>query len=125
MRSIYDVRPGVRWLAGGVIVAGAWQAGNGLVAVLPISVPGSIAGLGLLFLTFALFRRSFQISEPAGRLLLRHFPLFLYPLGAGFLSLNDLDATFPIKLLITVTVSLVISLTACVAVFRFFKRHDG
>lgn len=113
-----------RWMGAFAIVFAAWVAGEGLAAVFNLPVPAALIGLALLFVSFRIAPSLVGMVEPAARTLLHHFPLFLYPLGAGFLTLHGLGGLVLLKILVAVFLSLVLSLVVGVQVFRIFKsRH--
>ncbi|MDQ0323326.1 holin-like protein [Pararhizobium capsulatum DSM 1112] len=114
-----------RWIGALAVIFAAWAAGEGLAAGFNLPVPAALIGLALLFLGFCLAPPLVSVTEPAAQTLLRHFPLFLYPLGAGFLTLHDVGAMVILKILVTVFVSLVFSLLVGVQVFRIFKNKHG
>ncbi len=114
-----------RWTGALVVVFAAWAAGEALATGLNLPVPAALIGLALLFLGFYLAPRLVGVIEPAAQTLLRQFPLFLYPLGAGFLALGGLSAVDLLKILMVVFVSLVLSLIVGVLVFRLFKNKHG
>ena len=114
-----------RWIGALVVVFAAWAAGEALATGLHLPLPASLIGLALLFLGFYLAPGLVDVIEPAAQTLLRQFPLFLYPLGAGFLALGGLGAIVLLKILMVVFVSLVLSLIVGVQVFRLFKNNHG
>ncbi len=123
--STKRVLAAVRWAVAFAAIFIAWVAGEGLATGLHVPVPGALVGLAVLFLGFRLAPALVVVVEPAAQTLLRLFPLFLYPLGAGFLTLDGLGAAILLKILVAVFVSLVLSLAAGVQVFRLFKNKHG
>ncbi|NGO66617.1 CidA/LrgA family protein [Rhizobium daejeonense] len=115
----------VHRVAGLVVILAAWGVGDHAATALHLPVPGSIAGLAVLFFGFVTIPRLLAVVTPAGQTLLRHFPLFLYPLGAGFLTLKGLGPMVLLKMLAAIAVSLVLSLVLGAYVFRSFKRARG
>lgn len=64
-------------------------AGNGLATLLPITIPGSILGMLILFLLL-----SFQILparwvKPGCHLLIRYMALLFVPIGVGVMNYYD------------------------------------
>ncbi|WP_421594582.1 CidA/LrgA family protein [Shinella sp. M27] len=114
-----------RWCGALAIVLAAWAAGEGLATTLSLPVPAALIGLSLLFLGFCLRPALVKTVEPAVHTLLRNFPLFLYPLGAGFLTLHGLGGVVLLKILVAVFVSLVLSLLVGAQVFHIFKNRHG
>ena len=102
-----------------------WAAGSALVAQFNLPIPGAVLGLLLLFGSFSIFPRIYDAVNPTGNWLLRNFPLFLYPLGAGFLTLSGLSIGGFIRIIITILISLLISLTLCAYLFRRMKHNDN
>lgn len=106
-----------------IVVVAAWALGQYLAILLHLPVPGPIVGLAVLFLAFVGFPGLVGLIAPAAQLLLRFFPLFLYPLGAGFLMLDGLSVGIVMKIAAAISVSLVLSMVLCAYVFRYFKRR--
>lgn len=101
-----------------------WAVSGSLVRQLHLPLPGAVLGLVMLFLAFAIFPKLYGFVAPAGTLLLQNFPLFLYPIGAGFLALSGVGFFSVIKILVAILISLTLSLTLCACVFRVLK-HRG
>ncbi|WP_234188153.1 CidA/LrgA family protein [Shinella sp. NM-101] len=114
-----------RWIVAFAVIFVAWAAGEAIATGLYLPVPAALIGLAMLFVGFRLSPSLVVATEPAGLTLLRQFPLFLYPLGAGFLSLHGLGAMVLLKIVLAVFVSLVLSLVVGVQVFRLFKNKHG
>ncbi|MCR6502818.1 CidA/LrgA family protein [Shinella sp. CPCC 101442] len=114
-----------RWIGALAVILAAWAAGEGLAMGWHLPAPAALIGLALLFLGFCCVPSLVGIVEPAGQTLLRQFPLFLYPLGAGFLTLHGFGAVVLLKILVAIFVSLVLSLVVGVKVFCLFKNKHG
>ena len=99
-----------------------WAIGSALSHYFPIPLPGAVIALALLFFGFFFVPPFGMFVTPAARYLLRHFPLFLYPLGAGFLTLSGLPVSVFLKIGIAILVSLVASMSLCALTFRCLKR---
>ncbi|MHA7971548.1 CidA/LrgA family protein [Rhizobium sp. CAU 1783] len=112
-------------LAGLAIVAAAWWVGEFLVRSFGVPFSGPVLGLGCLFLAFSAFPALVDAAAPACRILLDNFPLFLFPLGAGFLTLGNLGALDLAKISVAVAISLVLSLVVGAVVFRLVKHRHG
>ncbi len=101
-----------------------WAAGDFLEKQWSLPVPGAVLGLVILFAAFTVSPKFVAFVSPAGTLLLRNFPLFLFPIGAGFLTLSGISIVDLFKIATTILVSLLISLTLCAYVFQRLRQHD-
>jgi len=107
------------FVPGFISIVASWSVGIFLVVQFNLPVPGAVLGLLVLLFSFAVFRNLFALVIPAGNYLLQNFPLFLYPLGAGFLILSGISFGGFIKIIITIAVSLLGSLILCAHVFKW------
>jgi holin-like protein len=110
------------FVPGFISIVVSWSVGTFLAAQFNLPVPGAVLGLLVLLLGFALSQSLFALVIPAGNYLLQNFPLFLYPLGAGFLILSGTSFGGFIKIIITIAASLLVSLILCAHVFKWLRR---
>ncbi|ROQ24978.1 holin-like protein [Gallaecimonas pentaromativorans] len=71
-----------------IIVACLW-AGKGLVALLPVPIPGSIIGMLLLFLLLSSKLVKADWVMPFSAPLIRHMTLLFIPAGVGLMNYLD------------------------------------
>ncbi|MFC3396004.1 CidA/LrgA family protein [Brenneria rubrifaciens] len=65
-------------------------AGNAISALLPLTIPGSIIGMLILFSLLASQILPAQWVKPACRLLIRYMALLFVPIGVGVMNYYDL-----------------------------------
>lgn len=65
-------------------------AGNGIAALLPITIPGSIIGMLLLFSLLASQILPVQWVKPGCHLLIRYMALLFVPISVGIMSYTDI-----------------------------------
>lgn len=106
-----------RYLRAFAIVYAALYAGNGLAALLPFTIPGSILGMLLLFALLALQIIPVTWVKPGCQLLIRYMALLFVPISVGVMGYTDiLSAQFgPIVascMVSTLLVLLIVGLSA-------------
>ncbi|MDF7659474.1 CidA/LrgA family protein [Erwiniaceae bacterium L1_54_6] len=79
-----------RYLRAFVIIYAALYAGIGISALLPITIPGSIIGMLLLFLLLALQILPVDWVKPGCHLLIRYMALLFVPISVGVMSYTDI-----------------------------------
>lgn len=99
-----------------------WLSGDFLVQQLHLPLPGPVLGLVLLFLSFAVFPKLFAMVSPAGTVLLQNFPLFLYPVGASFLTLSGVGFITVLTIMVSIAGALILSITLCTYIFSRLKN---
>ncbi|WP_312183164.1 CidA/LrgA family protein [Pantoea sp. CTOTU46764] len=72
------------------IIYAALYAGMGISALLPITIPGSIIGMLLLFLLLALQIMPVEWVKPGCHLLIRYMALLFVPISVGVMSYTDI-----------------------------------
>ncbi|WP_058969237.1 CidA/LrgA family protein [Type-D symbiont of Plautia stali] len=73
-----------------VIIYAALYAGNGVAALLPITIPGSIIGMLLLFSLLALQILPVEWVKPGCYLLIRYMALLFVPISVGVMGYTDI-----------------------------------
>ncbi|MDZ7277919.1 CidA/LrgA family protein [Pantoea eucrina] len=118
-----------RYLRAFVIIYAALYAGNGLASLLPITLPGSILGMLMLFMLLALQILPVEWVKPGCHLLIRYMALLFVPISVGVMGYTDLlTAQFgPIVVsctLSTILVLLIVGLSADRLQRRGEKSHE-
>lgn len=88
----------LRLVAGFIVILAFWAAGEGLGRILPLPVPGSIAGMLMLTAALQLKLIPQTLVEDIGALILAHMSVFFVPLGVGLIRYTDVlkEDWFPI-----------------------------
>lgn len=109
----------LRLVAGFLVILAFWAAGEGLGRILPLPIPGSIAGMLLLTATLQLKLIPQTVVEDIGALILSHMALFFVPLGVGLIRYTDVlrDDWFPI------TAAVIVSTLAVLIVVAWIQQH--
>ncbi|WP_034915945.1 MULTISPECIES: CidA/LrgA family protein [Erwinia] len=99
-----------RYLRAFIIIYLALFVGNGLAALLPVTIPGSILGMLILFILLAIRIIPAQWVKPGSHLLIRYMALLFVPISVGVMSYVDvLTAQFgPIVVSCTVSTLIVL-----------------
>lgn len=79
-----------RYLRAFVIIYAALYAGNGIAALLPITIPGSILGMLLLFSLLALQILPVEWVKPGCHMLIRYMALLFVPISVGVMGYTDI-----------------------------------
>lgn len=118
----------MRWLKIILQIALLWlifKAGDLVVSLLHIPVPGNVFGMLLLFglLTFNVIPLKW-VEEGAG-LLLKHMAFFFIPIAVGLMIWGDLFLAQGIQLLAVVMLGAVVTiLTTAYSVLFLAKKYD-
>lgn len=111
-----------RYLRAFAIIYLCLYAGNGISALLPMTIPGSIIGMLLLFSLLASQILPVNWVKPGCHLLIRYMALLFVPISVGIMSYTDiLSAQFG-----PIVVSCVISTLMVLVIVGFTsqKMHD-
>ena len=73
-----------------ILIYACLYAGIALAALLPITIPGSIIGMLILFLLLAFQILPAKWVQPACHLLIRYMALLFVPIGVGVMQYWDL-----------------------------------
>jgi holin-like protein len=73
-----------------VIIYAALYTGNGIAALLPFTIPGSIIGMLLLFTLLALQILPVGWVKPGCHLLIRYMALLFVPISVGVMGYTDI-----------------------------------
>jgi len=79
-----------RYVRAFAIIYAALYAGIGISSLLPITIPGSIIGMLLLFLLLALHILPVEWVKPGCHLLIRYMALLFVPISVGVMSYTDI-----------------------------------
>jgi holin-like protein len=118
----------VRWLKIILQIALLWlifMAGDLVVSLLHIPVPGNVFGMLLLFglLTFNII--PLKWVEEGASLLLKHMAFFFIPIAVGLMVWGDLFLAQGIQLLAVVMIGAVVTiLTTAYTVLILAKKYD-
>ncbi len=97
-------------LFGLVILLACWLAGQTLVTLTGIPLPGNVAGM-LILLVVSLARRSVEKrTAEASTHLLSHMGLLFVPAGVGLIEHGDLLASQGVAMFIVLGLSVIITL---------------
>ncbi len=99
-------------------------AGEGLVHLLHLPIPGPVLGLLLLLaaLAWAPLRAPVQA---AAELLLEHLSLLFVPVGVGVITHLQLVSQYGGRLALIIVVSTWLGLAVTAVVLRFLLRHEA
>ncbi|MBV4411988.1 CidA/LrgA family protein [Enterobacteriaceae bacterium YMB-R22] len=95
-----------------LVIYACLYAGTGLAAILPVTIPGSIIGMLLLFLLLSLQILPAQWVKPGCHLLIRYMALLFVPVGVGVMKYYDLLSAQFGPLVVSCTVSTLVVLAA-------------
>ncbi|KOC88850.1 CidA/LrgA family protein [Winslowiella iniecta] len=79
-----------RYLRAFIIIYLCLYAGNGISSLLPLTIPGSIIGMLLLFSLLALQILPVHWVQPGSHLLIRYMALLFVPISVGIMSYTDI-----------------------------------
>ena len=79
-----------RYLRAFIIIYAALYAGIALSALLPVTIPGSIIGMLLLFCLLALGIVPVEWIKPGCHLLIRYMALLFVPVSVGVMAYTDI-----------------------------------
>ncbi|GAB4060790.1 CidA/LrgA family protein [Uliginosibacterium sediminicola] len=103
-----------------------WLAGEALVHLLNLSLPGPVAGM-LLLLGFSLLRKHLPPTvSTASHGLLSHLSLLFVPAGVGIMEHAQLLGSLGIPMLITLVLSMAITLAVtALSLHYLLKRREN
>ncbi|WP_047154835.1 CidA/LrgA family protein [Aneurinibacillus tyrosinisolvens] len=99
------------------------QAGNLIVKVLHLPIPGNLIGLLLLFLLLITKVIPLQWIEEGSALLLKHLSFFFIPIAVGLMSYGNLLLHQGWLLFVSILVSLWIGIYTTGRISQFFVRE--
>lgn len=79
-----------RYLRAFIIIYLCLYAGNGLALLLPITIPGSIIGMLILFALLACRILPVKWVKPGCHLIIRYMALLFVPISVGVMSYTDI-----------------------------------
>ncbi|WP_158783579.1 CidA/LrgA family protein [Pantoea sp. BAV 3049] len=121
MRSALSV--GWRILRAFIIIYLCLYAGTGLSALLPVTIPGSIIGMLILFTLLALQLLPVEWVKPGSTLLIRYMGLLFVPISVGIMSYTDvLSAQFGPIVVSVVVSTFIVLLTVGLASHKLHGR---
>ncbi|KGT95771.1 LrgA [Erwinia typographi] len=121
MRSALLV--GWRVLRAFIIIYLCLYAGTGLSALLPVTIPGSIIGMLMLFTLLALQILPVEWVKPGSTLLIRYMGLLFVPISVGIMSYTDiLSAQFGPIVVSCVLSTFIVLLTVGLASHKLHSR---
>lgn len=97
-------------------------AGEAVVALVGLPVPGSIVGLLLLLAYLSRGRAGLAEIETTARLILRYLPLFLVPVGVAVVGLGADPGGDLVRLVATLLAALVVGVVIVSTVMRLVCR---
>lgn len=99
--------------------------GEALTYVIPISIPGSVIGMILLFIALHYGWLSFASVEDVGNFLTGKMGIFFVPAGVGLIQNFDILGEIWWQLLIIATVSLLVMMGFVGKVVQIIIKHTG
>lgn len=93
-----------------ILIYACLYLGSGIAVLLPISIPGSIIGMLILFLLLATQWVPVPWAKPGCHILIRYMALLFVPIGVGVMQYADLLRTQFGPVVISCTVSTLIVL---------------
>ena len=116
-----------RYLRAFIIIYLCLYAGNGVALLLPITLPGSIIGMLILFALLASQILPVRWVKPGCHLIIRYMALLFVPISVGVMSYTDiLTAQFgPIVISCVVSTFLVLSIVGVSAHQLHSRRPAG
>lgn len=79
-----------RYLRAFIIIYLCLYAGNGIALLLPVTIPGSIIGMLILFALLASQLLPVKWVKPGCHLLIRYMALLFVPISVGVMSYTDI-----------------------------------
>ncbi|WP_147198853.1 CidA/LrgA family protein [Pantoea sp. MBD-2R] len=112
-----------RYLRAFVIIYLCLYAGNALAALLPVTIPGSIIGMLILFALLATQILPADWVKPGSHLLIRYMALLFVPISVGVMSYTDiLSAQFGPIVVSCVVSTFIVLLTVGLVSHRLHGR---
>lgn len=97
-------------LFGFVVLMGCWLAGEALVSVLSLPLPGNVAGMLLLLIGVLVRRGVEKRTAETGGTLLSHMALLFVPAGVGLMEHGRLFAEEGMAMLLVLLLSTAITI---------------
>ena len=119
---------GWRYLRAFIIIYLCLYAGNGIAALLPVVIPGSIIGMLILFALLASQLLPADWVKPGSHVLIRYMALLFVPISVGVMNYTDvLSAQFGPIVVSCVVSTLIVLLTVGLVSHRLHNRvlHPG
>lgn len=114
---------GWRILRAFIIIYLCLYAGTGVSALLPVTIPGSIIGMLILFTLLALQLLPVEWVKPGSTLLIRYMGLLFVPISVGIMSYTDvLSAQFGPIVVSVVVSTFIVLLTVGLASHKLHGR---
>lgn len=114
---------GWRYLRAFIILYLCLFAGNIIVVLLPFSVPGSIAGMLLLFVLLALQILPAHWVQPGCTLLMKNMTMLFLPIGIGVMNYYDILSAQLLPILIACVVSTFVAMCAVALSSEYIHRR--
>lgn len=114
---------GWRYLRAFIILYLCLFAGNIIVVLLPFSVPGSIAGMLLLFVLLALQILPAHWVQPGCTLLMKNMTMLFLPIGIGVMNYYDTLSAQLLPILIACVVSTFVAMCAVALSSEYIHRR--
>ncbi len=112
-----------RYLRAFIIIYLCLYAGNGISALLPVAIPGSIIGMLILFALLASQLLPVDWVKPGSYLLIRYMALLFVPISVGVMSYTDiLSAQFGPIVVSCVVSTFIVLLTVGLVSHRLHGR---
>ena len=112
-----------RYLRAFIIIYLCLYAGNGIAALLPVVIPGSIIGMLILFTLLATQILPADWVKPGSHLLIRYMALLFVPISVGVMSYTDiLSAQFGPIVVSCVVSTFIVLLTVGLVSHRLHGR---
>ncbi|MGE9549620.1 CidA/LrgA family protein [Erwinia amylovora] len=106
-----------------IIIYLCLYAGTGVSALLPVTIPGSILGMLILFTLLALQLLPVEWVKPGSTLLIRYMGLLFVPISVGIMSYTDvLSAQFGPIVVSVVVSTFIVLLTVGLASHKLHGR---
>lgn len=112
-----------RYLRAFIILYLCLFAGNIIVVLLPFSVPGSIAGMLLLFVLLALQILPAHWVQPGCTLLMKNMTMLFLPIGIGVMNYYDILSAQLLPILIACVVSTFVAMCAVALSSEYIHRR--
>ena len=105
-----------------VLIYACLYAGIFIAGLLPITIPGSIIGMLILFVLLALQIMPPQWVNPGCNILIRYMALLFVPIGVGVVSQLPLLQEYGARIALVLLLSTVLGLAATAWVLRLLLR---
>jgi len=114
----------MNFILGLIILVIYHQLGEFLMRTFQLSVPGSVIGMLLLFLSLVVFKHPLKPVVKAADFMLKYLAVLFVPAGVGIMLLFDLIAQEWVAMLVSIIASTFISLTFTAWLMQFFLRPE-